>query len=371
VPCPPSPPNAPGNCNGIDYTTPADLDGDHITDYVYAGDLQGNVWRFDLTSTNPANWGVTNAGGVSINATTGGGGSATPLFSTPGGQPITTKLVVASIAGTVNPRVLVEFGTGKETPMTNFSGGSYSTSQQSLYGIWDWNLTGWNANSGVKYTSLPGGGIPAPMGPLSGTGTLVQQTIGGPFPATFVGTGTDYRTLSSTPVCYADTSGCAQFGWYINLVSGNANSTDPADPNTGTGTPVVWEQVIFNPELEDGAFIVNTTIPPASAATMCFSAGASGWTMAVNPATGGAFTNSFFGTQTHAFLNVTTTDANGNTTTTAVSGVALGGTGSTSIVVQGSQNYLVTQTVSGVGALMSVNPPGGTVGSRLTWIERR
>ena len=39
--------------NGIAYATPADMDGDHITDYVYAGDLLGNVWRFDLTSNNP------------------------------------------------------------------------------------------------------------------------------------------------------------------------------------------------------------------------------------------------------------------------------------------------------------------------------
>jgi len=53
-----------------------------------------------------------------------------------------------------------------------------------------------------------------------------------------------------------------------------------------------------------------------------------------------------------------------------VSGVALGGTGSTSVVVQGRRATLVTQTVSGTGALMSINPPGGLVGSRLTWIER-
>ncbi len=381
-PCAPIPPNPPGSPNGIDYTTPADLDGDHITDYVYAGDLLGNVWRFDLTSTNPTNWGVVNAGGVSINAASGGGGSPTPLYTTPGGQPISTKVVVASVAGTVNPRVLVEFGTGLQTPMTNFSGASFLTSQQSLYGIWDWNLTGWSAASIVKYTSLPGGGIAAPMTPLSGTGNLVQQTIGGPYTATVAGTGSDYRTLSSLPVCYADTAGCTQFGWYINLVSGNAYTQDPAVPQNEAGAPqtsnaadtsapVVYEQVTYNPSLEDGAFIINTTIPPASAAMMCFAAGASGWTMAVNPATGGAFTNSFFGTPAHNFLNVTTTDASGNTTTTAVSGVALGGTGSTSIVVQGTQNYLVTQTVSGVGALMSVNPPGGTVGSRLTWIERR
>jgi type IV pilus assembly protein PilY1 len=357
--------------NGIYFTTPADLDGDHITDYVYAGDLLGNVWRFDLTSTNPGNWGVTNGAGTS---TVANGGSPTPLFTTPAGQPITTKVVVASVAGTINPRVLVEFGTGQQTPMTNFSASQYSTSQQSLYGIWDWNLTAWNMNSTVQYTSLPGGGIAQPSAPLAGTSTLVQQTIGGPFPATVAGTGSDYRTLSSHPVCYADTAGCTQFGWYIQLVSGNANKDDPANPQTGNATyaaaPVVWEQVIFNPVLAAGAFLVNTTIPAANAATMCYSAGASGWTMAVNPATGGAFTNSFFGTPAHNFLNVTTTNVNG-TISTPVSGIALGGTGSASIVVGGTQSYLVTQTVSGTGAIESINPPGGTKGSRLTWIERR
>jgi len=38
---------------------PRGPDGDHITDYVYAGDLLGNVWRFDLTSTTPSAWQVT------------------------------------------------------------------------------------------------------------------------------------------------------------------------------------------------------------------------------------------------------------------------------------------------------------------------
>jgi type IV pilus assembly protein PilY1 len=362
-----------GSPNGIDYTTPADLDGDHITDFVYAGDLQGHVWRFDLTSSSAANWGVTNAGGVSINAATGGGGAATPLFTTQSGQPITTKVVVASVAGTINPRVLVEFGTGMQTPFTNFASGTFSTTPQALYGIWDWNLGTWNAGSVVQYTSLPNAGIPAP-GTLSGTGNLVQQTIGGPFAATVAGTGSDYRTVSSNAVCYADSAGCNAFGWYLSLVSGNAYTPDPATPQNGNAqyasAPLVYEQIIFNPELEDGAFVVNTTIPPASAATMCFAASQSGWTMAINPATGGAFTNSFFGTPDHNFLNVTTTDGN-NTSTSVVSGVALGGTGSTSVVVQGTQSYLVTQTVNGSGALMSINPPGGLVGSRLTWIERR
>jgi type IV pilus assembly protein PilY1 len=367
---------SPATPNGIDYTTPADLDGDHISDYVYAGDLYGNVWRFDLTSNNPSNWGVTNAGGVSINALTGGGGTATPLFTTPAGQPITTQVSVAAVAGTANPRVLVEFGTGMETAFTNFEGASFQTSQQALYGVWDWNLTAWNAASIVQYASLPGGGIPAPMTPLSGTGNLVAQSILSTYSASAVGTVYDDRVLSSLPVCYADSAGCSEYGWFLNLVSGSANNTDPALPTAGgnpqyPNAPVVYEQVIFNPTLQDGAFVVNTTIPPASAPTMCFSAAESGWTMAVNPATGGAFTNSFFGTPQDTFLNVTTTDTSGNTTTSVVSGVAMSGTGSTTIAVQGTQSYLLTQNVPGTGALIAINPPGGTIGSRLTWIERR
>ena len=44
-----------GTPNAIEFVSPADLDGDHITDYVYAGDILGNVWRFDLTDQNPSN----------------------------------------------------------------------------------------------------------------------------------------------------------------------------------------------------------------------------------------------------------------------------------------------------------------------------
>ena len=53
---------ASGAGDGIGFVSTADLDGDHITDYVYAGDLLGNVWRFDLTSTNPAQWAASSIG---------------------------------------------------------------------------------------------------------------------------------------------------------------------------------------------------------------------------------------------------------------------------------------------------------------------
>src|ERR1022692_1996968 len=162
-----------GNPNGIYFVTAAALDGDHLIDYVYAGDLLGNVWRFDLTSQNPSNWAVTKVAGT-----------ATPIYTTPGGQlqPITTKLVVASVMSTAaNPRVLVEFGTGQQTVFTNTAPATYSTSQQYLIGVWDWNMSAWNSTtSSVKYDTLPGTTTPvAPSSALSGLGQLQQQTITG------------------------------------------------------------------------------------------------------------------------------------------------------------------------------------------------
>jgi type IV pilus assembly protein PilY1 len=368
------------SCNGIYYTAPADLDGDNITDYVYAGDLLGNVWRFDLTNTNPAKWGVTNSSGASVNS----GGSSTPtaLYTTPSGQPITTAIVGVTIASTGNPRMLVEFGTGQQTPMSNFSSPQYSTSQQAIYGVWDWNLGTWNASSTTKYASLPNGLVSAPA-TLSGTAHLQQQTIGGPYTATVAGTGSDYRTLSNYSICWADTTGCSQFGWYINLVSGNAYSPDPADPQTGNAnyanTPVVWEQIIFNPVYTLGTLVVNTTIPPATAATMCFSSAASGWTMSINAATGGEFAQSFFvAPSTYTFLNVNanSTGMSGTTppsTNTPVSGEALGATGSISTVqAPGGQYYLLTQC-SGLNCtnLVPGHPQGNYIGNRATWIQKR
>ena len=43
--------------NGLGDPFAADAIGaDGLVDFVYAGDLQGNLWKFDLTSTTIANW---------------------------------------------------------------------------------------------------------------------------------------------------------------------------------------------------------------------------------------------------------------------------------------------------------------------------
>ena len=348
-----------GSNNGIAYVSSVDLDGDHVTDYVYAGDLLGNVWRFDLTSTNPRQW-----------TATMNGSKPQALFTTPAGQPITTKLVVASIASTPLRRILVEFGTGQQIPQSTASASLYAASQQALYGIWDWNFAVWNANSTNQYAAL------SATVPLNGT--LAPSSIATPhlqlqtFASVSSG-GIDYRTVSDTPICWAGavSSGLCttstQFGWYLQLASGYANSSDVNLPtgNAASGVPLVYEQTLYNPTLVGNAFIASTTIPPASALLSCFSTVAGGFTLAINPATGGATSQSVF---SH---NGQFTNLSGG----IVGGLGQSRTGSVLIVTSGTgaalRNYLATQTVSGTPVAEQVNLPGNLTSTRLTWIERR
>jgi type IV pilus assembly protein PilY1 len=326
--------------NGIAYVTAADLDGDNIADYVYAGDVKGNVWRFDLTNANPTLWTA----------------AATPIFTTPGGQPITTQVIVASVpANSGPPRIMIDFGTGQQIPFTNTNATTYTSGAQALYGIWDWNMggtNGWNSKGSTQYASL---NAPQTINPSS---NLQTQTI--------TTSGVD-RSVTANPVCWSGsttcTSGNTQFGWVVPLPASN-------------------EQVIFNPILELGIFIVNTTIPPTNSPTTCASTTPTGFTMAISPTTGGSFPASVFADSTGSFNNLN------------ISGVEWNGTGSGEVVTSGgtgtvgSKVYYVTQTSSvsngsqgGVGTAggtttqplppQQMNVSGGTQGGRLTWIQRR
>jgi type IV pilus assembly protein PilY1 len=346
-----------GAGDGIAFPAAEDLDHDNITDYVYAGDLLGNLWRFDLTDSDPTKWAVT----------------PTPLFKTQGSQPITSRpVIVINNSGPV-PRVLVEFGTGQQTPINNLSPATYSKTQQALYGIWDWNMSAWNAKSSHRFTSLS-----------SSTGatlsTLTQQAIIGTFDANLSPTGSAYRTVSSYAVCYADITGCTQYGWYLQLPIG------PADP-TNSNSPKVAEQVLFGPALLSGVFVVNTTVPPTNSPTTCNATLAASWTMALDPLTGGALNSGFFQFYTGATINVTTT-VNGSVTTQGVSGVANLGTGTPTDVIYNNQIYMISSPGSGsppsspTDKNKSMCAPGVTScppqvhfknisPQRLMWIQRR
>jgi type IV pilus assembly protein PilY1 len=269
-----------------------------------------------------------------------------------------------------NQRLLVEFGTGQQTPLTNASSATYATAQQSIYGIWDWNLLAWNNKSATDYAILPFGTVTAPTGALT-TSQLQQQTYND-----VSSSGVDYRTFNvQNAICWAGNTGCTtsatgQYGWYLNLDYGTSNATDVNQlPGTVSTAPVVYEQVIYNPVLVGDALLVNTTIPPATSYTTCFSATAGGYSMAINPSTGAAFPKTVFGNKTSTAYNY--------------SGIGLSATG-TSLVVSTTSNssttmgnscigncFMVTQTVSGTPTVTGINLPSNIQGTRLTWIQKR
>jgi type IV pilus assembly protein PilY1 len=269
-------------------------------------------------------------------------------------------------------------------------------------------MSAWNAMSSVTYDALSSSTSPAAptasggTAAVSGTSLLQQQTLAS-YDATDVASSAStsttaaavYRTVSSNCVNWVDfTTGCntgtGQYGWYIALGQGYANGNDPdyLTSSTSTGAQQVDEQIVYSPTVQDGAFLVNTTIPPTNSLNTCSSTLAGGWTMAINPATGGAFTSSVF-TLNGQFTNIGTQ---------VVSGLATSGTGTPSVVQYNGQSYVVTQTVpgssepgggtntngsggtgtgngngNGVGSgwIGQANFPGASIGSRLTWIQKR
>src|SRR5699024_5690511 len=61
-----------GRPNGLGEVTVVDFEGDLIADAAYAGDLCGNLWKFDLSGDTAAHWQVANGGKPLFTATKNG-----------------------------------------------------------------------------------------------------------------------------------------------------------------------------------------------------------------------------------------------------------------------------------------------------------
>ncbi|MBU1419949.1 MAG: hypothetical protein KKI15_15810 [Proteobacteria bacterium] len=133
--------------NGLSETAVVDINNDDRVDYVYAGDLKGNLWKFDLTDPNPDNWGVVfgadnynPTGYIRIDAADDDGlghiDVPQPLF-TATGQPITTAPDVTHHPSYGKDGYLIVFGTGKFLGEDDRN----DHSQQTIYGLWDYALT--------------------------------------------------------------------------------------------------------------------------------------------------------------------------------------------------------------------------------------
>ncbi|MGE4070097.1 MAG: pilus assembly protein [Lysobacterales bacterium] len=116
-------PQTPAATFGLSEPIVYNIGNDNMDDLVVAGDLAGNLWRFDLSSDNPTNWKVD-----LIFRTYGNGGATNP-----GDQPIASAPIPLTDPVTRGP--IFVFGTGKFIGLPDRSSG---IPEQAFYGVRDY-----------------------------------------------------------------------------------------------------------------------------------------------------------------------------------------------------------------------------------------
>ena len=153
------------SCNGLSSPAPVDVNNDGIVDYVYAGDLLGNLWKFDLTSSDHTQWSVAYADS----------GVAKPLFTatadrssgSSGVQAITTRPNIMYQCG-LKEGYMVIFGTGKYLDTADVS----DTTLQSIYAVWDYGDDADNS----EFLGRIDTGSPQNLSNQASTVSLLEQT---------------------------------------------------------------------------------------------------------------------------------------------------------------------------------------------------
>ena len=365
--------------NGLSTPIAVDVDFDRKVDYIYAGDLQGNLWKFDMnctgrsastgdnTSCQPTisstDWTVANGGkplfvACATNSTNCGLGNR---------QPITGKPQVGSVgpeqtnvlygANQTKPSVMVYFGTGKYLGTSDRA--VSSSQQQSFYALWDHNTGPVDTDNSI-----------------SGRGALLQQTLStatitrtytNADSSTGTQTLTNVRVTSNNAPCYQTSCTDAashvtnqQAGWYLDLT-------------TPSGLPS--ERSVGFPLLLNGNVVFTTFVPASNPCDP--NSQASAWIMELNAISGSRSVSSPFdlfgsGAQTaQPDGNINALDmVTVNSTTVAPSGVqsTVGILKSPALVYGKGQvkKYFGGST----GGTQMVTDPGDPLG-RVSWRQLR
>ena len=224
---------------GLTSPTGLDIDGDGVWDVAYAGDQNGNVYRFDFRAEQ-SKWNVE------------------IIFKGSSSQPITAQPNVHR--NPITKRVTVVFGTGSEL----YSSDLTDTGLQRFYGIQD-PLTD-NPEIGGDLSSTDS---VYPITPTSST--LLQRTY------TQSASG---RSLINGNVAF---NYAANKGWYINLTNNGVEQGERVVVKADVGgTRRRGGSVVFTTRIFDSA---NTAVQNS-----CTASGAtntSGFLMAVDAETGG------------------------------------------------------------------------------------
>lgn len=244
--------------NGLASPLVVDTDVDGNADLVYAGDYLGNLWKFDLTAADPANWKISFGGKPLFKATD----------STGKVQPITVRPTVRRHPS--QDGLALYFGTGKVLLV----GDQGDMSEQALYGIFD--LCGRDSSStGCKTPSTAQQVLKS---------SLLKQRIYEEGTTDF-GEGVDAVSADYRLVTQEELTDTHQ-GFYLIL-------TPPDGSKKG-------ERVVGNADISFSDRIIYTTLIPND--DPC-EQGADGWIMEIDPFSGGRKDYSVFDMNNDTLFN--------------------------------------------------------------------
>ena len=224
----------PAEPNGLAPPTAVDLDNDDVVDVVYAGDLRGNLWKFDVSEDLSSRWGVIGDAMFGV------------LDTEDAPAAVTTPVAVGRHP--TGTGTLVYVAGGKYLEPSDQTPGSGA---QRVYALWDEDpMAPADLSTALEY------------GYLLEQRIVDQATTG----VDTDGDGTDdvqapVRSSTTEPIDWA-----SRKGWYVDLGHGGA-----------TG-----ERVIAAPLLRENRLIVSTQVPSGD---QCDPA-QDGWLMLFDAASG-------------------------------------------------------------------------------------
>ena len=304
--------------NGLATVAPVDLNGDYKIDAVYAGDLFGNLWKFDLSHSNANQW---------VLAYKLYEACAQAACTATNRQPITTRPSVAR-----HPKgegQIVLFGTGKYLEQGDniaLDGGV-----QSFYAIWD---RGTAANS------------PTDRSQLQEQSIQVEQNFPFTDPNGVVKT-YPLRVTSNSAVDWNSVK-----GWYLDLVS----------PNGFEG-----ERQVTNSVIRNNRVIFTTLIPTTDPCRP----GGDSWLMELDVATGARLAYTPFDLNRDGRFSTAdyvTVTINGVQITVPVSGMKLEGGAAAApsiMAAEGGREFKYISTADGLETVME--NPGALDTGRQSW----
>lgn len=319
-----------GNSNGLSAPAVFDRDNDFVADFIYAGDLRGNLWKIDVSDPSASNWQSAHISGT----------TSLPLFKAVDGasattveQAITARPVIRKHPDTSQTGYMVYVGTGRYVA----SGDKVPTSSpiNTFYGIWDKNING--SATPVARSNLLAQTI---------TQTTAGVDLNGDGDTLDTGEVSSVRIVSSNTINWS-----THLGWALNL---RTNQTDS-----------LGEMSVSNPVLATSApeRLIFTTLVPTQ--TACEYGGTS-WLMEISPTTGGNLAKTIFDINGDGVI-----DTADNAAGQAVSGInpGMGIVSEPVIVTQTGSTPIDIKLLSGsTGAVGSVRnyldvPPGGGGGA--------